>query len=247
MSHRNMIFTSAGDNTRFTELWCSKVDQNYDIYVLYYGNNDVNFQLYESHVTFIEKSEGSKFQNFHKFWNAHPEIIDKYDRFFILDDDIQISVQDINKMFDISREYNLEICAPSFNHAGGSIISHPITKNKKNTLLTYTNFVEVNTPLFNRTALDNLMKMYDPVLIGYGIDYLYIIANGIKKQTSYAIIHSIQCINPKTTNKKYKTREISKVPNSNSKEKIWRNYAKEKNIPGSFNTKNYSDIPMPIS
>jgi len=91
------------------------------------------------------------------------------------------------------------------------------------------------------------MKMYDPVLIGYGIDYLYIIANGIKKQTSYAIIHSIQCINPKNTTKKCKNRELSRVPNCNSRILIWRNYAKEKNIPGSFNTKNYSDIPMPIS
>ena len=245
MSHKNMVFTSAGDNTRFIQDWCSTNEQHYDIYVLYYGNDDKNFKSYESNVTFIEKSKGSKFQNFHKFWNAHPEIIDKYDRFFILDDDIQISVRDINKMFDISIEYNLEICAPSFNHVAGSIVSHGITKNKKNTLLSYTNFVEVNTPLFTRTALDNLMKMYDPVLIGWGIDYLYIIANGINKQKSYAIIHSIQCINPKV--KKDKGRELLKIPNCNSRRAIWENYAKEKNIPKSFHAKNLKDVPMPKS
>lgn len=247
MSHKNMVFTSAGDNTRFIEDWCSKADQNYDIYVLYYGNSDANFQSYESNVTFIEKSKGSKFQNFHKFWNAHPEIIDKYDRFFILDDDIQITVQDINKIFDISREYNLEICGPSFNEAGGSIVSHGITKNKTNTLLSYTNFVEVNTPLFTRTALNNLMKMYDPILIGWGIDYLYIIANGIKKQKSYAIIHSIQCINPTSTNKKDKNRELLNIPNCNSRIEIWEKYANKKNIPTTFHVKDYRDIPMPKS
>ena len=41
----------------------------------------------------------------------HVGFIDQYEQFFILDDDIIISVEDINRMFDISCEYNLQICA----------------------------------------------------------------------------------------------------------------------------------------
>jgi hypothetical protein len=55
-------------------------------------------------------------------------------------------------------------------------------KNKQNTLLDYTNFVEVNTPLFNKVALFGLMRYFDRSLIGYGIDYLYIWANGLYKK-----------------------------------------------------------------
>jgi len=247
MSHKNIIFTSAGDNTRFVQYWCSRNEQNYDICVYYYGKCDENYEIYKTHATYIKKETGSKFQNFHKFWNAHPEIIDKYDRFFILDDDIEISVPDINTMFNLSREYSLEICAPSFNHTGGSIISHGITRNKKNTLLTYTNFVEVNTPLFSRTALDNLMKLYDPVLIGWGIDYLYILANGIDKKTSYAIIHSVQCVNPPHSKKKVNSKELLKLPNANSRGRIWENYAKANNLPKSFPQKSFNNIPLPKS
>ena len=67
MVNRNMVFTSAGDNTDFIKWWCTDKDhQDYDIYVFYYGKKEDNFTLYESHVKYIEKSEGSKFQNFYK-------------------------------------------------------------------------------------------------------------------------------------------------------------------------------------
>ena len=43
-SHKNFVFSSVGDNTNFAELWITKEDSkvvmNYDIYVIYYGNND---------------------------------------------------------------------------------------------------------------------------------------------------------------------------------------------------------------
>jgi hypothetical protein len=124
---KNMVFTSAGDNTDFINLWCSK-NADYDIYVIYYGDNEQNYNKYSQQVTFIEKDKGSKFQNFLKFYNKYPDIINKYDRFFILDDDIEIRVDDINTMFAISKKYDLLICWPSF--ADSSAISLPITKQK---------------------------------------------------------------------------------------------------------------------
>ena len=69
-------------------------------------------------------------------------------------------------MFEISNNYNLDICGPSFE-ATKSIISRPITKHKTSTLLTYTNFVEVNVPLFNKKSMHNLMRKIDYTLIGW--------------------------------------------------------------------------------
>jgi len=233
MVNRNMVFTSAGDNTNFVKWWCTdKENQEYDIYVFYYGNNEENFKLYESHVNHIEKSTGSKFQNFYMFWRKYNDIIDKYDRFFILDDDIEIRSKDINEMFELSKEYNLEICGPSFSK--DSHISHGVTKHKPNLVLSYTNFVEVNVPLFTRSALDNLMKWYDPILIGWGIDILYIWANGLDKKKSYAIIHKIQCKNPDAKSKKIKTRELMLIKDAGKRAETWNNYAKKIGCPTMF-------------
>jgi hypothetical protein len=224
----NLVFTSAGDNTNFINWWCSD-SNNYDIYVIYYGNNEENYALYAKYVTFIERRKGSKFQNFNYFYNKYPDIIAKYERFFILDDDIEIKSNDINRMFAFSEKYNLLICAPSFTH--DSKISHIITKNKRNVILEYTNFIEINVPLFVKEALIKLMNHYDPILIGWGIDTLAIWANGLEKEKAYAIIHEITCRNPKEEMKLDKRRELSLIRGYDNRRKIWEIYALMKGCP----------------
>jgi hypothetical protein len=238
---KNLLFSSVGNNTSFDTLYNGN-NMNYDIYVIYYGDNNILYNRYKRKVNFIEKRKGSKFQNFKYFYEKYPEIINDYEYFFILDDDIIINVKDINNMFKLARDYNLSICGPSFSPIGK--ISHSITKNKSNILLTYTNFVEVNTPLYNKKALDNLMKVLDSTLIGWGIDYLSILCNGIDRSDAYAIVHSIKCINPHENNKKNKTRELNLISNFNIRSKIWFDYSKKIGYPPSFKMIEYNSIPL---
>jgi hypothetical protein len=228
----NLVFTSAGDNTNFIKWWATGKDTpDYDIFVYYYGDSEENYNKYKEHVCYIEKSNGSKFQNFYKFWMKFLKIIEDYDRFFILDDDIEFSISDINEMFKISEEYDLLICQPSFTDR--SKTSYEINKFKNNRILTYTNFVEVNTPLFHKQAIEKLMNVFDPSLEEWGVDYLYILINGIEKQSSYAIIHKIQCTNPlseSNTNLNSKNREINKLHSEQYRMAMWRNYMSKNNI-----------------
>ena len=227
---KNFLFSSVGDNTNFDELFLG-INMNYDVYVIYYGDNEDNYEKYKSKVNFIKKRKGSKFQNFKYFYETYPEIINNYEYFFIIDDDIIIDVNNINNMFEIAREYNLSICGPSFLNS--SKITYPISKQNPKRLLTYTNFVEVNVPLFNKNSLDNLMKYLDYSLIGWGIDYLAMWCNGIDKKKDYAIIHSISCINPYEKDKKIKNieRELYLIVNSRDRENIWNKYADKINCP----------------
>lgn len=219
----NFVFTSAGDVTNFDKLWLGK-GMNYDVYVIYYGDDENTYLKYKenSYITLIEKRKGSKFQNFVYFYNSYPEIIEKYERFFILDDDIIFRIEDINNMFSISRKYNLKICGPSFTN--DSKISWSLTKHKPNRILTYTNFVEVNVPLFNKDALKKSMDIIDSSLIGWGIDLLYIWANGSNLRYAYAIIHCVQCKNPKDSEKN-NIREHTKIMNWNKEQELFENYA----------------------
>jgi len=223
---KRLVFTSAGDNTNFEKLWIPN-EKNYDIFVVYYGEDEKNFLRYESKVQFITKRKGSKFQNFHFLFQHYFDLISTYDYFFILDDDIIISASDIHEMFAIAEKYNLSICGPSF--LPESKISFPETIHKKDIFLEYTNFVEVNVPLFSKSALFNLMKVYNPILIGWGIDLLYIWCNGSDKKEDYAIIHKITCINPVDDVKPGGKRELELIKNWETREKIWLNYAEEIN------------------
>lgn len=232
-TNKNLVFTSAGNNTNFDKLWCKK-NKNYDIWVIYYKNDNEIFNKYKNSVDYIEKRKGSKFQNFHYIYNKYKNIIEQYDRFFILDDDILdddilFDTNDINEMFDISKKYNLWICGPTFKKHPESKISHNITKQNKNTLLRFTNFIEVNVPLFNKYAIQKLMKYYDSKLIGWGIDYLFIWACGKNIKNKYALIDKIGCINPIDAEKNNK-RELNNIKNVNDRQKIWQEFKNKYNI-----------------
>lgn len=237
---KNLVFTSAGNNTSFDTLW-TNYNRNYDIWVVYYGDDDNRYNQYKNKVNKIWKRKGSKFQNFNYIYTNYYNELLNYDRFFIVDDDIIIKTDDINKLFDISIKYNLFICQPAF--LPESKISHHITKVRNNNILRYTNFVEVNTPVFSKEALIKFMKYYDDILIGWGIDYLYIWANGRELTDKYAIIDSITCINPHD-NIKGDIRELNQIKNSNLRAKIWEDYANKIGADIDWIHKVYSKIPL---
>ena len=216
--YRNLVFSSVGDNTNFNDLWTEKY-RKYDLWVVYYGDNEKKYEDYKKKVDFIEKRKGSKFQNLYYIYNKYKKELQKYDRFFILDDDIIINTSDINKMFETAQKYKLWICQPSFGV--DSKVSWEHTKNVKGAILRYTNFIEVNTPLYTRWALDRLMKYYTPKLIGWGVDYLSIWAAGHTYKNTYAVIHIVKCINPHDTKKPNNKRELSKLDNWDKRENDW--------------------------
>uniref|UniRef100_A0A6C0DT90 Glycosyltransferase n=1 Tax=viral metagenome TaxID=1070528 RepID=A0A6C0DT90_9ZZZZ len=219
---RYLVFTSAGDNTNFDTLWIAD-DQPYDIYVVYYGDSDERWNRYKAKVKYAERRKGSKFQNFYHVYTHMAELVSEYDYVFILDDDILISPKDINAMFHIAEQYDLLICQPAFENR--SIISHPITKRSRGILLAYTNFVEVNVPLYSRAALAKLMSLYDTSLIGWGVDYLSVFANGIAHTDRYAIVHSIGCSNPTLKDKGLVDRELELIPDWDKRKELWLDYA----------------------
>lgn len=227
--YKNLVFSSVGDNTNFNYIWTEKY-RKYDLWVVYYGDNEKKYEDYKKQVDFIHKRKGSKFQNLYYIYNTYKEEILKYDRFFILDDDIVINTSEINRMFEISNKYKLWICQPSFGR--GSKTSWEHTKNVKGAILRYTNFIEVNAPLYTRWALQRLMRYYTPKLIGWGVDYLSIWAAGHMYKNTYAVVHIIKCINPLDTEKPNNERELSKLKDWDKREKDWLEVKKKLRIRG---------------
>ena len=82
--NKNLLFTSAGDNTEFYKLWTGK-EKNYDIWVVYYDDNNSIYNKYKSYCNKIWKRKGSKFQNFNYIYKNYYKELMKYDNFFIID------------------------------------------------------------------------------------------------------------------------------------------------------------------
>ena len=44
--HKNLVFSSVGDNTNFNYLWTKKY-RKYDLWVVYYGDNEKKWEDYK--------------------------------------------------------------------------------------------------------------------------------------------------------------------------------------------------------
>ena len=222
-----LLFTSAGKNAILDKYWINK-ERKYDIFLCYYGD-ETNKPLLHF-VDYYAERKGSKIQNFYYFWNNKNQTdikiiqndinkpaldIRNYDYYYIVDDDIIISTKAINNMFKIINDYKLDIIQPAFEPTK-SRISHPITKVVPNTFLRYTNFIEINTPFFSKNAIEKCMNIYDPILVGYGIDYLFIWHLGHEHKYKFAIIDAIKCVNPL-----FDVREIDILQSFNDRIKNW--------------------------
>ena len=235
------MFTSAGDRSEFDSQWTGP-GQEFDLFVVFYGDDDERYERYREKARWITRRKGSKYQNFHHFYHAHPDIVGRYRRFFILDDDLAFDggVEAINRMFAVAKRYRLAICGPSFSADGK--VSHDINAHRPGISRAYTNFVEVNAQLFSRSALDRLMKWLTPDLIGWGIDFLAIWANGLEERRSYAVVHEVSCWNPHDHDKDHR-RELDLIPEVERRQAIWENHARSIGCPVEFDLVEYAVVP----
>ena len=184
-----LVFTSAGDNAKLHH-WL-KGSRNFDLWVSYYGDEK---NRYKDQSDFYMAKKGGKFPGLFYVYQHWKSILDNYQAILVLDDDVIIDGSAFSRLFEIREQYDLWLLQPAFNPIGK--ISHRITREKLFTFLRYTNFVEVTCPLFRKDKLDAFMELYDPVLVGYGIDYWYIDSLASEIKGKVAVVDAVSCINP---------------------------------------------------
>lgn len=235
-----LVYTSAGDNANLA-CWLKsageqKTAKNFDLWITYYGDQK---NRYKELSDFYNMRRGGKFQNlFHVYQEWH-DIVTHYEAVFVLDDDMIIDCNGINRLFEIREHLDLWILQPAF-HPNGKI-SHPITRENPFTYLRYTNFVEVGCPLFRRDKLDAFMELFDPLLTGWGIDlwYMHLFGYDPKK---IAIVDDITCINPYDDTKGGQ-REILRLEKQDVSKEKWNTIKKKHNIScGPKDIKQFSHI-----
>jgi hypothetical protein len=160
----------------------------FDLAVYYYGD-DANPVM---DADIIVKRKGLKFDNFYHFINHND--ISHYDAVWVVDDDIIIDTNSINKMFDTFSKYKLWLAQPSF--IDGSRISWDITKKNPDCILRFTNFAENGVAIFSKHILPKLDETFKAARTGYGVDLIWPYLLGYPKN-KIAIIDAVSCSHPK--------------------------------------------------
>jgi len=232
LTPRNLLFTSAGDHNSLFTNWFG-ANMSYDTFCVYYGRNSTKFKEYQERCTYTVQSIGSKSQNvYRELYLKRRSLVQAYDFFFLLDDDIKFDngVSDINKMFDRTYEYSIAISMPSFRNARHLRADWYSNHHRGGLELQFVNLVEVNSMLMSQEAFLNFMGIYDPRIIGWGADAIAVCANGHSRRRAYAVIHSVICENPYNRDESSK-RELSKLPGYKPRGRTYEKIARDLNCP----------------
>lgn len=98
-------------------------------------------------------------------------ILNRYDWIWMPDYDIHLEQSEIERMFRIAEEYNLNICQPSLTH--DSYRSFDIVLNDPTKFIRYTNYVEIMCPLFKTEALKKVLWTFTITYSGWAQDFLW--------------------------------------------------------------------------
>ncbi len=168
-------------------------DRNYDIAVIDYESILGNSPAHKCDVEYVYEPEGGfKFINIKKFLDANKKIMDAYDRFWLIDWDLEIEKSSINKLFMMSYEFGFDLCQPALSE--DSHISWIITKRVYDSKARITDFVEIMCPMFSKSSLKSVIWTFDLCYSGWGLDFLW---RKILDNKTIGIIDDVVITHPK--------------------------------------------------
>ena len=162
-----LVISTIGDESLHSE-WIQN-DPDFDLVLLYYGDKKEIAKEYTKQTPYVYMAKGEKYHLLKSFILSEQEFISQYSYIWLPDNDVSISTEDINKMFLLAEQYKLLLAQPAMiGH-----VSHRITLPQPNTLLRFTNFVEVLAPLMSLDTLMLVKDTFDENYSGWGYDFLW--------------------------------------------------------------------------
>lgn len=194
------IYVSAGNNDTFGKYAIKNLQKYCDVIINYYGSNLKDRTFFKSNANKFSNLYTTKFISLKA--NYYLLNINSYDYVYVFDDDCELISGNILDLHIIMSRYNLALMSPSQDHLGKGIIElvhHQLGDH----IFRYTNFIEMNFPVFSQQALNNYMRVYDGQLCGWGNDWWFCDANKTYSSLNCGIYDKIIVRNPYNSQKKY--------------------------------------------
>jgi len=218
------IFLSVGNHSVFLE-YCIRILLPYcDLFVNFYGDDRSQLKTIQNYSHYSSLHKTTKFPALKKIYNISG--IDKYRNVFVFDDDCIVKSGDLLSLIDIMNKYDLKIISPS--HSKEHKWSHRIMlTHEGDHVFRYTNFIEMNFPVFSQGCLQRYMEIYDGELLGWGNDWWYLNMLGFSHKLDPSgnkvcgIVDSVCVCNPHNHEKKYPDDSIDVFATRESRRLQW--------------------------
>ena len=164
---KNLLIGCVGP-TSLHQKWIAG-DCNFDLMLVHYGDDD------------RYKDDGE--------YDIFDQIPNGYEYVFIPDDDLHMTSIQIDRLFELAKEYKLKICQPSLV----GYYSIPLNLNHPGSLLRYTDYVEIICPCFDIETFEKCRNTFTHNKSCWGIDLLWGVVLG-HPQDAIAVVDDVIAI-----------------------------------------------------
>jgi len=163
------VIARVGDHSLHRE-WLNAPGElrNWDLILSYYGDL---LETVGGGDWLLMAEKGTKWPVLHGLIQKNIDLIRQYDYVWLPDDDLACSCRDINRLFEICREEDIELAQPALTH--DSYFSHTLTLYSPAFRLRYTSFVEIMAPCFRTDTLLKFLSTFKENLSAGGLEYLW--------------------------------------------------------------------------
>jgi hypothetical protein len=167
---KNLVVMPFGNGSLRSRWITDCANRNFDVVLLGY-HTIVDQEILTNTFVKIFHYHSYKWWMIQDFFSQHEHYLKEYSSFFFLDDDIEVTGVQINKIFDCFNYLSVQLAQPSLT--ADSYMSWPVLKHKKYSGLRYVTTVELMCPLMKKPALEKLLPTFKLTKSGWGVDLLW--------------------------------------------------------------------------
>jgi hypothetical protein len=167
IGRRHLVLVRAGEKSLHRQWLEGAEARSWDLIVSWYG--DEPYQPVADELVLNRK--GGKWDIIHAHFTEMPELLDRYDYFWLTDDDIATDGATIEAMFGLMEQERLEVGQPGLTP--DSYFSFLHTLASPSFRLRYTTFVEVMTPCLGREVVRRMLPHFPASKSGFGLDLVW--------------------------------------------------------------------------
>lgn len=178
---KNLLIGCVGP-TSLHQQWLSGIDRTFDLMLVHYGDDD----SYKDDGEYYLRAKGTKFNIIGDIFDQIPK---GYEYVFIPDDDLYMTSSQIDRLFELAKEYKLKICQPSLI----GYYSIPLNLHHPGSILRYTDYVEIICPCVDAETFEKCRSTFNHNKSCWGIDLLWGVVLG-HPQDAIAVVDDVIAI-----------------------------------------------------
>lgn len=168
---KNLVVMPLGKDSIKSPWLLESKNRGFDVICLaYHDPGDLSLDMQSPHYRVVVFKD-FKWVMIRDLFHAEPELLNQYEHFLFLDDDIEITGDDILNLFWFAQTNHLQLTQPVLTR--DSFKSWKVLRRKLLSGIRYLSTVELMCPLMHRDAIVELLPTFALNRSGWGIDILW--------------------------------------------------------------------------